>query len=200
MSDPAEAPAKPAHNLRGAILWTAGILLFFGLAAWFAGAVVVPARQAHKVLSDIRAEKETGVGFSRQHFPIVKFIHWRIAGSPASVEMRDRLCADLGGKTEAAKKLGTYMALPDWLAPRRLEAIYVLSNCGQAGVEPLIRQLTSTAPDTRCAAAWALGEIGPDSAGAITILERLVSDPDKDTVLAAKGALCAISPQPSKGP
>ena len=41
MTDPAEASAKPVHNLRGAVLGTAGILLALAL-AWFVGAVAVP--------------------------------------------------------------------------------------------------------------------------------------------------------------
>jgi len=41
MTDLTEALAKPVHNLRGAVLGTAGILLALAL-AWFVGAVAVP--------------------------------------------------------------------------------------------------------------------------------------------------------------
>jgi hypothetical protein len=202
MSDAAEAPAKPRGNLRGAILWTAGILVALGL-AWFVGAVVVPQYRVHSVLRRVVLQKETVVsGVTRGETDPELSIAWRAApGSERfgarDSDIREGICTRLGGMETATAKLRSYLTLPEWLATKRCEAIYALSCCGHESVPALIRELSSASPDVRCAAAWALGQVGPEAAEAAGPLERLLGDGDYGVRLAAERALEAIrSPGP----
>jgi hypothetical protein len=182
---PDELPAeKPGHNLRGAILWTAGILLALAL-AWFVGTVVVPIWQVHRALKG----RSSSVWVART---IRKTAFFENSHSGGGTWLPENLREELGGKENAAKQLRVYLAMPRRLAPKRVEAICVLGACGAHGVRPLIRQLSSTAADMRCAAACALGEIGSEATEAIPFLELLAKDPDGDTQVAAEVAISRI--------
>jgi len=81
-----ETSAKPGGNLRGAVLWTAGILLALGL-VWFVAAVVVPVYMTRAAVRDY------------QH--------------PSA--MPDELVQRLGGAERARARLRLFVRLPEWV-------------------------------------------------------------------------------------
>jgi hypothetical protein len=88
---PPEAPAKPGKNLRGAVLWTAGILLALAL-AWFVGAVAVPFFQVRAIV------REFGGIPSNVAAPYIK---------------------RLGGPERAGARLALFVRLPGWATSSR---------------------------------------------------------------------------------
>ena len=117
----AETSAKLAHNLRGAILWTAGILVALGL-AWFVGTVAIPVWQTRTVL----------------------YGQFTIGGSP--MERRSVLIDRLGGPERAPARLRLYLQMPEFLAPDKYGAQVLLMEW----VDPAaVRQFLADAADGR---------------------------------------------------
>ena len=98
----------------------------------------------------------------------------------------------LGGEAAAVRKLRVYLAMPEKLAPKRMEAVYVLSSCGSRAVPLLAGLLGDSDAEIRCIAAWALGKIGPEAVKALPELERLAADPDEEVQIIAEMAIFSI--------
>lgn len=112
---------KSGKNLRGAVLWTAGIFAALGL-AWFIGAVAVPFWQTRALLSK---------SFTR-------------AGSP--MEHPRVLIGKLGGPERAPARLRLYLRMPKCVAPDKWCAKALLGFW----VDPAaVRQFAADATDGR---------------------------------------------------
>ena len=127
MPEVTDQSAKPPRTWRPMVFWTASILLAPGL-AWFVGAVVVPVWQVHRFLTEYD---------KRAASSILPFF-------PPSVEI-------LGKRDSAARKLSTYLRLPDCIAKHRRSAIICLGDCGPAAT-PALRRMTGS-PDIELRAA-----------------------------------------------
>jgi len=98
----------------------------------------------------------------------------------------------LGDQHETVRKLRVYLALPEGLAPRRVEAAYLLSKCGASAV-PLLSRLTRSEDSSVAAvAAWALGEIGPEASSGLEALEELLDHEDAGVRANARRAIDRI--------
>jgi HEAT repeat protein len=144
--------------------WTAGILLALGL-AWFVGAVAVPAWKTRTVVAEF-ARDEDANGFSFQSF-------------------LDRL----GEREQATARLSMYVRLPQWLAPDKASAAWLLGHCGKAAIPALIGVLREPDWHVRSRAAWALGTMGPDASAAIPAIARMIEEENLSARASATRAL-----------
>jgi len=64
--------------------------------------------------------------------------------------------AKLGGPHEAAERLAGYLRLPDWIAPNKEEAVWLLGECGEAGKPALRAALGHENERIRKVTAWVL--------------------------------------------
>jgi hypothetical protein len=121
-----ERPAGRFRNLRGAVLWAAGMLLALGL-TWFSAAVVAPFLQARSAL-DAYVVDDSKLD-SHQAY-------WR-----------------MGGPEPAIRKLSVYLRMPRSLAPHRGAATSLLGECGEDAVPVLTPLLSDEGVRTEAAAA-----------------------------------------------
>jgi hypothetical protein len=140
--------------------------------AWFVGAVAVPYFQVRAVAAEL-AERRNAVevdpyGFERRR--VWGYFH----------DGRDPLILRLGGPERAAAKLDFYRRLPDWLAPHRCEAVFLLGLCGDGVVPELTRALKDKNAGVRAAAASALGRIDAKAQDAVPALVAALSDSSED--------------------
>jgi HEAT repeat protein len=83
----------------------------------------------------------------------------------------------LGGTEKAVAKVKYYFHMPEWLAPDKDLAGYILSQCGENGVEPLrdlLLMRVHQGPMGRYIAVFCLGEIGPPAQAAIPDVVNLI--------------------------
>ena len=121
----AERPASKFRNLRGAVLWSAGMLVALGL-VWFSAAVVVPFWQAKAALNAYATDPAMACWD----------VGWR-----------------LGGPESAVRKLSVYLRMPRSMAPHRAEAVGILGECGENADSALTSLLSDGAVQTEAAAA-----------------------------------------------
>ena len=109
-------------------------------------------------------------------------------------------------RTEAARALGAFgpaakAAVPGLVRALgdsedvRIQAANALGRIGVAAVPELVRALDDDDDDVRRGAAFALGEIGPDSKAAVSALVRAVGDEEEEVRDAAVRALGWIGPE-----
>jgi hypothetical protein len=79
----------------------------------------------------------------------------------------------LGGQEEAIRRLVSYSRLPNWIAPRRTQAVDLLNDCGPAGLRQLLLLASSEDQDLSCAARIRI----TNRETAFTVAS-LLSDPD----------------------
>lgn len=115
MSGAIDYPSKPLRTWQPMFLWTAGILLALGL-LWFFGALVAPLLQIRAAVYE----------------PLVV-----IVGDRPVVCQPKGTIARLGGPEAAARKLRTYLRMPEKLAPNKHVALVVLGHCGAVGAPTL---------------------------------------------------------------
>ncbi len=194
-----ESPEKRGGpSTRSIVLWGVGMLMVLGLAV--PGAYVFLAvRDVRKALAHLSVRKwSLAVGDSRHPGKVYKGISYSCRAffpDPEQAILREEpgTVRGLGGEAAAIRKLRVYLAMPEKLAPKRMEAVYELSSCGSRAVPLLTGLLRDSDAEIRCIAAWALGKIGPEAASALPVLERLLNDPDEDTRFAAEQAISEIS-------
>jgi len=161
-----QTPAQPRGNLRGAVLWSAGILLALAL-AWFIGAVAVPCYQTAET---IRVHAENGMD------------HQEAVGA-------------LGGPEHTLAKVRIYLALPRKLAPRKAYAAEMLAFCGQPAIPTLTQALRDGDELLRFCSVRALARMGPEAAPAVPALMVALDDPSEDVRRCAIGAMWRIGPE-----
>lgn len=196
-----ESPEKRSGpSTRSIVLWGVGMLLGLGLAV--PGTYVFLAvRDARRELGPLSVRKwSLAVGDSRHPGRVYRSISYSCRAflpDPEQAILQEEWPREsktaLGGEAAAVRKLRVYLAMPEKLAPKREEAVYVLSSCGPRAVPLLTGLLEDSDAEIRCIAAWALGKIGPEAASALPVLERLRNDPDEDTRFAAEQAISEIS-------
>ena len=72
------------------------------------------------------------------------------------------------------------------------DAFYALSTAGKRAIDPLCQLTEHSDPWVRLGAAFALGEIGPDAAGAMPWLVKLLSDDHQQVVRQTLDAIASI--------
>jgi len=128
----------------------------------------------------------------------------------------------LGGQLRCCRRLRAYLRLPDWVATRKRDAVFLLASCGdralpalrealkvsdknvrlmaiyalcvqgKTAVPALCNVLDDPDADIRRSAAWALGKIGTGAGSAIPVLKRCLEDEDESVRAAAAEALKKI--------
>lgn len=137
---------------------------------WFTACVVLPAVQVRNSVERCSLDAKYG--------PTVRKLWTEIE--------------NLGGQDTAARKVRTYLRLPDSLAPRKELAVAIARECGTAGVPVLVGALQHHDERVRFAAADALGR--PEASGAIPHLIAVLRDSNEEDRVrgAAAGALVEI--------
>ena len=105
--------------------------------------------------------------------------------------------SELGGPERTCSRLSLYLRLPDWIAPKKSDAvIWILGSCGRPAVCVLVPLLDHSDMKMRHAAATALRNIGSDAKDAASSLVNLVRN-EKNTELRslAAEALGRIGPE-----
>jgi len=171
--DPEPAVAKPGGNLRGAVLWTAGILLALGL-TWFVPTVAVPFFQARSLLREhnLHSFRRWSSDYGRRH----------IAGCMGSPER-----ARLGLKLN--------LRISPLTPEQRLTALRLLGYCGKCAMPDLLEALGRKDQDARRVAAAAIGDVGPEARDAIPALIRALADGHAGVRVCAMLALGKIGPE-----
>ena len=106
---------------------------------------------------------------------------------------------ELGDPERAARQLGVYLRMPEFLAPERLAATAALGFCGRYAVPRLTGLLDDQDPAVRRAATLALGNTG--AAGAGGAVEPLIAALEREDLLAcAASALGALGDARAAGP
>ena len=168
---------RPPRTWRPMALWSAGILLALGL-AWLIGAVVVPYLRVRVVVTSDEAT-------------LRQYLVWE-----KSQSYERRWLNSLGGPEKAADAIAVYVKFPDWIAPEKEVAIWLLGGCGRKAVPVLANLLRSDQPNYRKHAARALGRIGPLAEDMIPELERIYENKSEETDMrrAAARGLYGIGP------
>ncbi len=116
-------------------------------------------------------------------------------GAWAAIEMLGKLGADA---EVAVPDLVAQLAKPrdQWFAAHTCRTLGKIGPGAKAAVPALVRVATTDGyADARCAAAWALGEIGDRSPGTKTALEAVAEDKTETVATEAKEALKKLSKQ-----
>jgi len=157
-------PTPPDRTRRAVVIATVGIVVILGLAVFYV-AVVAPLRATHAVVRDFAP---TG----RRWIADIEF---------SALSETDRTAVvSLGGPEHATRQLACYFRLPRWAGAHRLKTVYLLGCCGSRAVPVLGQALGHTDAELRSAAAWALGEVGPEAAAAVPALIDALDDADVD--------------------
>ncbi len=168
----APAPSGPVkRSKRMYVYWGIALTLLIavGLVCWL---VVVPVWRVRDVVD--RCELQSG--------PVGDYL----VLDDARTSIRD-----LGGSSQAAHRLETYVALPDWLAPHKAKAVRMLSLCGKHGLRGLRNSLALKDEEARLWAAVELLRHGEDSPEVLALVKRasdqggLLLSPEAGKVLAA---------------
>ena len=102
----------------------------------------------------------------------------------------------LGGKDRAIARLAVYVRMPNWLAPEKHGAAYLLGWCGAGAVKALAEALNHPSQPVRLEAVRALARIGPEATVVTSALEKALTDEDKMVRAAAAEALQKIRGEP----
>jgi len=98
----------------------------------------------------------------------------------------------MGGPERAVSALVEFRGLAGIDATNRTRALQVMGYCGPAALEILTASLGSADTGSRRVAVSALGQLGPDAAGAVPALAKLAADEDKGVRQALAAALGGI--------
>ena len=92
----------------------------------------------------------------------------------------DAAVAELGGRDQASLLLRTHLLDPGIMWTKRGQTVQLLGHCGKQVVPTLVRILLDRkdSDETRCAAAVALGFIGPEASVAVPALVTVLADDD----------------------
>jgi len=206
MSTEADGTAEMRTGLstRGAVLAGVGVVAILALAL-FTGFWLVPFLQIRSLLKQ-RVVVRNGWNWTR----FGEYPGYSEYGSTTWPLLPAETIKRLGGPERAARRLRTYLRMPRWAAPNKVEAVYLLGDCGEEAVPILIEALgdppwarsksadiVRDIPGAREIAADALRRIGPAAEEAVPALMRLLRDKDWWVRWSATKALGAISPTSS---
>jgi HEAT repeats len=185
-------PSLKPRSRKMYILWAIALalLLALGASCWL---VVVPVWRASSALNRISLTRVemTAATLAPGGLYNVEMDKGPLTGPRAmSSDKAIELLFKTRGK--AIVCLRAYLTMPRRFSPRRIEALYVLGHCRAPAVPLLERSLADKNAEVRCAAAWALGNIGPDARHAVPGLRGLLEDEDWYVREAAAEALKKI--------
>jgi HEAT repeats len=154
---PQGGPPVDRKSRKVYILWgiSLALLLSLGIFCW---AVVVPVWQTRTVLESVAVPE---LSRAMNHGETAAF---------------NRHVEQLGGPQPACSRLRTYLRMPETIAPRRLEAVAVLSACGGCAEDDLLDLLRHYDDDfVRAATALVLSR--STSPRTVAALTRALDDP-----------------------
>jgi len=178
-------PSPPDRRATRAAVWaTVGIVVILG-AALFIGTVLGPFLQTRAVI------KRSCV--SQGGSPPVNY-YYLYQPSDEATPLRSKawVIEHLGGRKQAFRQLRLYLRLPDWAAPDKSIALYLVGSCGPEAVPLLVEALDDPAPGVRRIAVLCLGQLAPDVAEALPYLEKATRDEDQEVRSIAEWALKKI--------
>ena len=164
-------------------------------AAVFVGTVLVPFLQTRRLVKDLVLGRDYwaySTHWTTAPLPPMVYPRGLPARPRTSEELRKEFLRPLWGEARALRRLRTYLRMPDWAAPNRPVALYLLGTCGPQAVPMLTEALADPDPDMRRVAAWQLGNIGADMAEAIPAIEKALKDEDEEVRYFAELALKKI--------
>ena len=157
--------AKPGLSNKAIAGWTAGMLVFLGL-AWFTGAVVVPMWRFRNEIAELGVEDKLPFG--------LEYSAGCTRGEPYS--RAAWLVERTGGAERTARRLEQYLNMPRALAPNRATAVYLLGFCEGHALGALLELLESEDPKIRACSIGSLATIGPDARAAAPRLKEFLED------------------------
>ena len=211
MSTEADGTAEMRTGLstRGAVLAGVGVVAILALAL-FTGFWLVPFLQTRNLLKQLfvirinweDSDSEYGAYGDSGYGKCTDYLIM----TTALIQPESEMFARFRGPERAARRLRTYLRMPRWAAPDKVEAVYLLGDCGEKAVPILIVALgdppwatpadpNNDVPGTREIAADALRRIGPAAEEAVPALMRRLHDEDGWVRWSATRALGAISPK-----
>jgi len=159
-------------STRTAVLAGVGVVGIL-LSAAFAGTTLISSLQMNAAL------RKCGRAFvGPTHSPFLWY-------SPGAADTIKRL----GGRDAARRRLAGYLRLPDRLATRKSDAVFVLGYCGPGVVDEILRMKNSSYPAVRSEVAFVLGRLGSRSPEVLSALEQLGRDKDENVHLMAKASI-----------
>lgn len=168
---------KSAPSRKAIIGWGVGMLAVLGL-AYFIGAVGWP--------------------FYRTRQVVLEQAEWynRNRGGASSLGPGPDLVDRLGPPEIAAKRLAAYMRRPNWIAPHKRSAIYLLAVCGRPADPYLLGLLRDRDPKLRAMAATRLGYPGhPKPEEIVPALVTALEDKDLSVSASALESLAVLGPK-----
>jgi HEAT repeat protein len=158
------------RDIRRLVFWSAAIV-FLLLVVGVSTAIVVQVLQVRRAIADV----------------------------PLKYQVNDQGCAmavkALGGPSAAARKLATYIRMPQWMAPSKKTATFFLAATGEPGVPAMLQCLDHSSAEVREAAFTMMVRGHPAAKRAIPKFIALAGASHDTTAWAAILALGTVGPE-----